>query len=48
MTPRQIVDATINTLLGRKGFDDWWDELDDETQDEIIEEVLELIDYSSK
>lgn len=33
----------INELLGRGGFDEWWEEIDKETQEEIIAELNEII-----
>lgn len=29
----------LKVLLGRKGFDHWWHDIDEECQDEIFEEI---------
>ena len=36
---REIIDE----LNGRKGFDDWWYNIDEDIQEEIIEEIANKI-----
>lgn len=34
----------MDSLCNRKGFDDWWFNLDDETQEEIEGDILMIIE----
>ena len=38
-----IVDNILQELLGRSGFDDWWDDIDYDIQDEIMNELAKII-----
>lgn len=42
-TARRIVNAVLNNLNGRAGFDGWWDDIDPETQEEIRESLTMLV-----
>ena len=33
------IDNIIDTLLNKKGFDDWWFSIDEETQEEIKQDI---------
>lgn len=33
----------IDVLNGRKGFDDWWGNIDQECKDEILETISQVI-----
>jgi len=41
---KDIVFAIINGLLGRKGFDNIWDEVLSEDKEEILSESVEYVD----
>lgn len=38
-----LVQDVLNVFFGRKGFDEWWDEIDIETQQEIEQELSRII-----
>src|SRR4051812_5436516 len=39
----EIRDAIIGELYGRKGFDDWWDNIDNDVLDELNEILRAVI-----
>lgn len=39
----EAVDAVLDNLLGRRGFDYWWDDIDSEIQSEIRESLVDDI-----
>ncbi len=39
----KIVEAIIDELYGRAGFDHWWDQIEQEDVDEIQEELKSLV-----
>lgn len=39
-----IVDALLDDLYGRSGFDAWWDTIDPEVQGEIREELARKLE----
>lgn len=34
---QRVVTAVLDELRGRKGFDNWWDDLDEDIREEICE-----------
>ena len=38
-----VIADIIGALDDRKGFDDWWDELDEDIQDDIKDELVEIV-----
>jgi len=40
---RKIVDAVLNELQRRGGFDGFWDSVDQDIQEEIVEELTEVV-----
>lgn len=40
---KKILFGVFNDLLGRKGFDNAWDDVDDEIREEIFQENLNII-----
>lgn len=43
-TPRELSELVISSLNGRKGFDNWWDELDEDLHEEITAELADIIE----
>lgn len=39
----KIVEEILTELNGRKGFDDWWYNIDEEIQDEIKDDLIEIV-----
>ena len=39
----ELSQTIIDTLCERKGFDNWWYDLDDDIQEEILEQIQENI-----
>ena len=39
----KILFAVLGDLLGRKGFDDVWDDIDREIKEELLAENLEIV-----
>lgn len=37
------VQVIINGLCDRRGFDDWWNNLDDDMQQDVIDEICDAI-----
>lgn len=42
-TDHAIALDVLRLLLGRKGFEWWWDEIGVEMQDEIFDEMMDVI-----
>lgn len=42
-TARVIVNAVISDLEGRKGFGNWYDNIDDDIQEELKNELEQVI-----
>ena len=42
-TTETIVFEFLNEMLDRRGFDDWWSEVDDDTKVEILDSLVESI-----
>ena len=40
---RDLIAKIITTLCGRRGFSNWWYDIDDEIQEEIIAELSNII-----
>lgn len=41
---KKVVAEIIDALCDRKGFDDWWYNLDDDIEKEIEEEIEKIIE----
>ena len=44
MRVNDLVDKIIEELYDRKGFDDWWDDIDEEIQNDIKESLEEIVE----
>ena len=42
MMATDIVEAILNELRGRKGFDWWWDDLEEDIKQEIRESLIHI------
>jgi hypothetical protein len=41
---RVVVEAVLDELRNRKGFDWWWDDLDEDIQVEIVEACVQRVE----
>jgi hypothetical protein len=41
---KKMVLEIVDSLYNRRGFDDWWDNLDDDIEEEIIKEIEDIIE----
>jgi hypothetical protein len=42
-TPKQITEEVVGILKGRKGFDDWWHDIEEDDQQEILAEISKTV-----
>ena len=40
---KKIVDEILSELNGRKGFDDWWYNIDEDITEEIENELVDIV-----
>ena len=40
---RDYIEEIIEELNGRKGFDDWWGNIDEDIQEEIINSLINIL-----
>lgn len=43
MEERSKIESIINELSQRRGFDDWWHNIDEDIQEEIIEDLCLIL-----
>jgi hypothetical protein len=43
--PTKIVDAVLEDLSDRKGFDEWWHGVDPGIRDEIISDLADTVEH---
>lgn len=44
---KELIEKIIDELNGRKGFDDWWYDLDEDIQEEITETLVNILPIHS-